>query len=1168
MQPRDQLQSLLNDVRRRWRTSVALRLAGRASLSASICLLAAFALASVLQPRDTALLAIVGTLLAIAGGVAFVVLRGFGHRPSDARVARFVEERVAAIHGHAQVDESAGTIQPFDDVLVSAVADEGDGAREGAPAFQALVVRSAARQLQAFGVDRIVPVRAIVRGAGEALGGAAALGVAVTLTWPILARAAEAAWIAVLPRTIDVRVVPGDVRMEAGKPLTIRATVHVRGKSRQRFGPSLTVTAGDEARTVSMAPDGEGFQFSFASVDRTFRYRVTAGAARSQDYTVTALVGARVERIDLRYVYPPFAAQPPRDEEDGGDIYAPAGTRVRVRVHTDKPVSAGSLGLAASDAARLTRIDDRLLEGDVLLASDDSYRVALTDRDGLQSSDDTEYFIRVMTDRPPEVRIVRPGGDQQITPLEEVAIEARAEDDHGLSRFELVYSVAGRQPKVVPFSRTGGTDLARLGSYLLAAEDLRVQPGDVIAYYAKARDIGRGARATETRSDMFFLEVRPFSEEFVAAQSQGMAGMAGDQIDSLIAAQKEIIAATWNIDRRAASGAGRSASDISAIADAQAELKARAEQLASRGASGRRVFPLPQQMGPRQSNRPARSASDPVGGAISAMARAVDQLNGARTTDALPHEMAALQGLLQAQSEIRRREVSQRAGAGAGMGRQGQDLSALFDRELQRHQRTNYETRSQLEERPRRDGETALDRIRELARRQEELSGRHRDLAKADLPAEERKRQLETLTREQTKLREQAEEIARQMGAQPGAPSEGKGGGSEVRGASDQMRDAATDLQRQDPASAADRAEKAASRLRRLEQRMQQDSPDERQRSAGELRLDAQQIADEQRRIANEVERFDGAREAANGDARAQRGRGTSSPAGQGASEPDGPGRAAGPDAWRRIAGEKDALADRVDELKRSAERLAAAQQQAGQTSESGQTATAARDIDQQRLSSRMREGATQMRGRSSGNAAGGRGPQPAPRTGAADAERQIARSLDEVVEHLGGSAGSAEGDVSRQLDRTQAIRNRLDALERQIRASEGKEPAASERRSGQRSDLQRLQEEYAKELRQARETLSRLEQSAGAGHGGATPEAHEWSVTDQGTEAFKQDFARWESLRKDVDSALERYEQSIVRQAARKGLEDRLSGGGSERVPDAYRQLISRYYESLARKK
>ena len=159
-----------------------------------------------------------------------------------------------------------------------------------------------------------------------------------------------------------------------------------------------------------------------------------------------------------------------------------------------------------------------------------------------------------------------PPSDQQITPLEEVAIEARAEDDYGMTRFDFVYAVAGRPPQVVPFERVAGTDVARAGTLTLAAEDLGVQPGDVITYYARARDVGRGKRPTETRSDIFFLEVRPFSEEFVLAQSQAMSGMASEQIETLITAQKEIINATWNIERRASSGAGRSASDITAIA--------------------------------------------------------------------------------------------------------------------------------------------------------------------------------------------------------------------------------------------------------------------------------------------------------------------------------------------------------------------------------------------------------------------------------------------------------------------------------------------------------------------------------------------------------------------------------------------------------------------------
>ena len=105
------------------------------------------------------------------------------------------------------------------------------------------------------------------------------------------------------------------------------------------------------------------------------------------------------------------------------------------------------------------------------------------------------------------------------------------------------------------------------------------------------------------------------------------------------------------------------------------------------------------------------------------------------------------------------------------------------------------------------------------------------------------------------------------------------------------------------------------------------------------------------------------------------------------------------------------------------------------------------------------------------------------------------------------------------------------------------------------------------RELQRSRESLGRMQADQRDG-GGATPEQHEWSRSAPGNEAFKQDFSRWESLRKDVDLALERYEAGLSARLAKKAAEDRLSGGGSERVPDAYRPLVSKYFESLARDK
>ena len=63
------------------------------------------------------------------------------------------------------------------------------------------------------------------------------------------------------------------------------------------------------------------------------------------------------------------------------------------------------MGRTGATPLALRPAGERLLEGELVLKADDSYRVALVNADGLRSNGDTEYFIRLMDDRPPDVRI-------------------------------------------------------------------------------------------------------------------------------------------------------------------------------------------------------------------------------------------------------------------------------------------------------------------------------------------------------------------------------------------------------------------------------------------------------------------------------------------------------------------------------------------------------------------------------------------------------------------------------------------------------------------------------------------------------------------------------------------------------------------------------------------
>jgi hypothetical protein len=533
--------------------------------------------------------------------------------------------------------------------------------------------------------------------------------------------------------------------------------------------------------------------------------------------------------------------------------------------------------------------------------------------------------------------------------------------------------------------------------------------------------------------------------------------------------------------------------------------------------------------------------------------------------------MAALRGLLQAQAEVRRRQVQQSANAGAqgGTSRMGQDLSALFDRELQRQQRTNYETRSQIEQRADDPDETsAMDRIRDLARRQEDLSRRQRELLEANLSAEELKRRLETLTREQEELRAQAEEMVskgfRKSSEEAPKGSEGGSKGSEkaqsggpqtsqsgdMQAVVEQMRRAASEMKRQDARAAAERSREAADTLRRMEHDRLANTPDGRQRAAGELQLEAQQIAEAQRRITADASRMQGA-----------------------------PGPATG-DALRRLSAEKEKLADRADALERSARQLGA-QTGSGPTDPADRAREAAAILDRERVAQRMRESAKAMRGTSSGGRLSDR---------QAQTEQEIAGALDRAAAALTGRSAETQA-LSDELEQTRAMRERLNKLEQQLRDAEARasagrrggreartEPGQDGREgrqgrqgstgSGQPGEVQRLREQYAREMQRTRDALGKLQGEPRSGYNMSTPETHEFSRSAPGTEASKQDYSGWQSLRRDIDLALERYEASVSARLDRGAAADRLAAGGSDRVPDAYRRSVARYYESLARLK
>lgn len=1139
-------------------------------------------------------------VLAGAGWLAWIWRR----RPLPARMALLVEERCPDLDGS-----------------VSAALDP----KTLASPLGGLVVEQAAAAVDRLDSGRVVDPDERRRGLVVVGLTLAALALAGSASAPVVTRAARTWQFTVAPPRVVLNVAPGDRRVVRGSPLRIVASIEGLPVGVPHAQPTLVVRDAAEAAGGVFTPQADGsFVVEVPAVTRDFTYHVEAGRLVSNAYRVEALDRPSVARIDLAYQYPSFSGLEPREELDSGDIYAPAGTKVTVTVESTKPLARAMLvptdGGIADAPLPLALTGDTGGRVTFDVRADGAYRIALVDRDALDSAGETEYFVRVMDDRPPDVRILRPAGDRGATRLEEVTIEARAEDDYGVQRLDLVYAVRGGAEKVIPLGGTGGST-AVSGRHTLYLEDLDVRPGDFVTYYAKARDIGRGKRSTEARSDIFFLEVRPTAQEFMAAQSAGGMNMAGGDADDLIAAQKDVVVATWKIERRATGG--RSAGDIRAVADAQAAVreKTMAQAAQSGMAPGQR-----RRRGPAPEPEPS-----PLLGAVESMERATEQLRALRTAEAIPHEMEALNQLLRAQAEIRRRQIAQQqSGGGGGRGRSGnEDLSALFDRELLRQQGSQYEQRSNVESRAENEQNPALDRIRELARRQDDLAREQQALAREQqqLPAEELKRRLDRLTREQDRLRQEARQLALQLqqgqnassnqpreseqqrggesgqqqgqqqgeqqGQQQGQQAQagqsgrqgqsGQGGsasGQRLSEAADEMQAASSGLQNASPQEAAARGQRSLQSLRDAERALQGALPDERRRAAGDVQLEAQALADAQRRLAEGTERLAGQ--------------------GQGSSTED---------QRRRLSGEQGRVAERIAQLERQVRELAR-----GASGREDPLAQAAAELARKRLGQQLQEASRAL----------GSGQQAAAQGEIGRQQRDAAGVLDRVATLAGQATGRGERGteaLTGQLanardvrDRLRDLESRIEALARQAesqaqpgqqgqegrsgskqgaqqggqQASKGGQSSQSGQSQGQGggqgqargqgegqgrdplAELQRLQQEYQRELRTAEQLLQQQgSDGSGANRGGrmATPEGHEFSRSAPGTEAFKQDFARWESLRQGVASALDRYEASIAQRLAEREAAERVTAPLRDQVPERYNESVIRYYQSLSRK-
>ena len=331
-----QIGELISRVRARWRRLLVFRASVRAALTAAAVLIVALAVAR-LSGRSPNALAALGVVAGLATLVAIVrALWPLRQRPSDKQVARFIEEREPSL----------------DDRLVSAVDVASLSGVVNAPALAGMMLADADRRAAAVEPSAIITGEVLRRAGFQAVGALLLLAAVAWLGRGSARQSADALSLALFPSHVTLEVKPGNARLPVGTPLTIEARLV---GNHAPVAAQLQRADEDGWIAADMPQDESGvFRAALEAVSDSFKYRVVAGGFTSPAFEITVARPPRITRIDVEYQYPDGLGLKPRKEEDGGDIYAPAGTNVRLLVHTDREVATGEMSLGAGKSVGLS----------------------------------------------------------------------------------------------------------------------------------------------------------------------------------------------------------------------------------------------------------------------------------------------------------------------------------------------------------------------------------------------------------------------------------------------------------------------------------------------------------------------------------------------------------------------------------------------------------------------------------------------------------------------------------------------------------------------------------------------------------------------------------------------------------------------------------------------
>jgi hypothetical protein len=568
-------------------------------------------------------------------------------------------------------------------------------------------------------------------------------------------------------RGYELTVSPGDTSVEAGSPVVILARFGKRVPSK------ATLLFGEPGREFKQIPltrnlDDPVFGGIIQQVNSNLLYYIEYSDKRSRDYRISIYERPVLRRADAKIIFPSYTKLPEKVIKDTRQVSAVEGSQVILTFILNKAVAKAQLVPKEGSSLELTVDGEHpnVYTTSITATKNERYELHLADARGLTNEVPQRFVIDVHKNLPPELKVVFPNRDVLASPLEELSLQAEVSDDYGVTGYGLSFALVGDQSRDVTLGPSPSSSDKQQIQHLLELEELNAQPDQLLTYYFWADDMGPEGKIRRTSGDIYFTEVRHFEEVFREGQSspnqqqnqqgQQQGGRQGEQLAEL---QKQIISATWNIKRQAdqSGSIDDSREDLGVVHQSQADVL----ELA-RSASAQAEDP--------GASKTLQAAAGHMETSLEHLGEATESESPAELIPALAAEQSAYQELL----KLRQREhqVGQNQGTGRGSGAR----SARSEQQLQQLELTQRENRYETErlaqsqqQSAQRENLQVLNRLRDLARRQNDMSNKLKDVqaalrqAQTEKEKEEIRRELKRLREEQLQALRDVDELQQRM---------------------------------------------------------------------------------------------------------------------------------------------------------------------------------------------------------------------------------------------------------------------------------------------------------------------------------------------------------------------------------------------------------------------